>query len=116
MTDQVRAAHLLIKHTGSRNPVSRRTGQQVSLSPQEAMQELTGYMNKIQQEGLHESFPHYAKERSDCGSFSQNGDLGCFGRGMMQESFEKAAFALNVGEMSGIVSSDSGYHLIYRIA
>ncbi|GFH48214.1 hypothetical protein CTEN210_04690 [Chaetoceros tenuissimus] len=115
MTDQVRAAHLLIKHTGSRNPVSRRTGQQVTLSPQEAMQELTGYMNKIQQEGLG-SFPHYAKERSDCSSFRANGDLGFFGRGMMQESFETAAFALNVGEMSGIVSSDSGYHLIYRIA
>jgi len=72
-------------------------------------------MHKIQSEGL-ASFPLYAKERSDCSSFRANGDLGTFGRGAMQQSFEEASFALQVGEMSGIVSSDSGYHLIYRIA
>eukprot|EP00529_Nitzschia_sp_RCC80_P038193 CAMPEP_0113491274 /NCGR_PEP_ID=MMETSP0014_2-20120614/27473_1 /TAXON_ID=2857 /ORGANISM="Nitzschia sp." /LENGTH=75 /DNA_ID=CAMNT_0000385063 /DNA_START=29 /DNA_END=256 /DNA_ORIENTATION=+ /assembly_acc=CAM_ASM_000159 len=75
MTDQVRAAHLLIKHTGSRNPVSRRTGQQVTMSPDEAMAELKQYEAKIKGEGLN-SFPKYAAERSDCSSFRNNGDLG----------------------------------------
>ena len=112
---QVRTAHLLVKHTESRNPVSRRTGEKVTLTPPLAMQEITKYMHKIQAEGL-DSFPNYAKERSDCSSFRANGDLGFFGQGMMQQSFEDAAFALEVGEMSGIVSSDSGYHLIFRIA
>mmetsp|Transcript_4501 Transcript_4501/g.5853 ORF Transcript_4501/g.5853 Transcript_4501/m.5853 type:complete len:116 (-) Transcript_4501:2000-2347(-) len=115
MTQEVRTAHLLIKHTNSRNPVSRRTNQQVTLTPQEAMTEITKYQSLIQSQGLN-TFPTYAKERSDCGSFAKNGDLGFFGRGMMQQSFEEASFALNVGEMSGVVSSDSGYHLIYRIA
>ena len=73
---KVRAAHLLIKHTGSRNPVSRRTGEQVTQSPESAVQELQQYEAKIKQEGIDASFPKYAKERSDCGSFSQNGDLG----------------------------------------
>jgi parvulin-like peptidyl-prolyl isomerase len=115
MPDQVRTAHLLIKHTGSRNPVSRRTGAQVTMSPEDAMQELQLWEAKIQQEGL-ATFPKYAKERSDCGSFQQTGDLGMFGRGDMQRPFEEASFALQIGEMSSIVSTDSGYHLIYRIA
>jgi peptidyl-prolyl cis-trans isomerase NIMA-interacting 1 len=36
--------------------------------------------------------------------------------GDMQEPFEDASFALQPGQMSGIVSTDSGFHLIYRIA
>ena len=80
------------------------------------MAELKEYEAKIQQEGVVESFPKYAKERSDCSSFKNNGDLGFFGPGMMQKPFEDASFALEKDQMSGIVSTDSGYHLIYRIA
>jgi NIMA-interacting peptidyl-prolyl cis-trans isomerase 1 len=96
--------------------VSRRTGEQVTLSPPEAMAELRQYEALILQEGIDEAFPKYAYERSDCSSYKQKGDLGMFGRGMMQQPFEEASFGLRVGEMSGIVSTDSGYHLIYRIA
>lgn len=116
MSEQVRTAHLLIKHTQSRNPVSRRTGQPVTLSPEEAMTELVGYQQRISEQGVSRSFPAYAKERSDCSSYARNGDLGFFGRGQMQKPFEEASFALQVGEMSDIVSTDSGLHLIYRIA
>lgn len=111
----VRTAHLLIKHTGSRNPVSRRTGKQVTLSPEDAMTELKQYEKRIKEGGVAETFPVCAKERSDCSSYSRNGDLGHFGVGQMQRPFEEASFALSVGEMSPIVSTDSGYHLIYRI-
>eukprot|EP00977_Amphora_coffeiformis_P025419 scaffold19678_cov157-Amphora_coffeaeformis.AAC.7 len=100
MPEQVRAAHLLIKHTGSRNPVSRRTGEQVVMSPQDAMAELTQYETKIRSEGVSDAFPKYAQMRSDCSSFKNNGDLGFFGRGQMQEPFERAAFALQVGGKS----------------
>jgi parvulin-like peptidyl-prolyl isomerase len=116
MNHQVRTAHLLIKHTGSRNPVSRRTGEQVTLSPADAMKELQQYEQKILAEGVVESFSKYAFERSDCSSFKQKGDLGFFGPGQMQRPFEEASFALKKDEMSKIVSTDSGYHLIYRIA
>ena len=61
----VRVAHLLIKHTGSRNPVSRRTGEQVQLSPQQALAELQMYQQRIISDGVHEAFPKYAQERSD---------------------------------------------------
>lgn len=110
----IHTAHLLIKHTGSRNPVSRRTGEQVTMSPEEAKTELQQWEARIQKEGI-ATFADRAKERSDCSSFKNGGDLGHFGPGMMQEPFEKAAFALQPGQMSGIVSTDSGLHLIYRI-
>ena len=113
---EIRAAHLLIKHTGSRNPISRRTGEQITLKPADALIELEKYEEKIIKEGIHKAFPVYAQQRSDCSSYSRNGDLGYFGPGVMQKSFEDAAFELLAGEMSGPVSSDSGYHLIYRIA
>lgn len=112
----VRAAHLLIKHTGSRNPISRRTNEQITLTPDKALAELRIYENKINEEGVHEAFPKYCKERSDCSSFRNSGDLGEFDRGVMQKPFEDAAFTLQPGEMSSIISTDSGYHLIYRIS
>jgi len=40
--------------------------------------------------------------------------LGIFGRGVMQKEFEDAAFALNVGELSDVVETASGLHLIER--
>lgn len=114
---EVRAAHLLIKHTGSRNPTSRRTGLPVTITPDQAMNEINYYLSQIQNhpDGVH-SFPTFARERSDCSSFRNDGDLGVFGRGMMQRPFEESAFGLGVEEMSGVVSTDSGLHLIYRIA
>jgi peptidyl-prolyl cis-trans isomerase NIMA-interacting 1 len=121
-SNKVRAAHLLIKHTGSRNPVSRRTGAAVTLPPNAAMEELLQYEHKIQkmtsEDGtdLSTVFRRFAEERSDCSSFKNGGDLGEFARGDMQKAFEDASFALQPGQMSCIVSTDSGYHLIYRIS
>ena len=80
------------------------------------MEELKQYEAKIKEEGVDTAFPKYAAARSDCSSFKAKGDLGFFGRGDMQRPFEEASFALQPGQMSGIVSTDSGYHLIYRIA
>lgn len=64
---------------------------------------------------LFSRFQELAKEYSDCSSAKQGGDLGEFGRGQMQKPFEDAAFALQPGQMSAPVQTDSGIHLIYRL-
>jgi peptidyl-prolyl cis-trans isomerase D len=52
------------------------------------------------------------KESQDPGSAPQGGELDWFGRGAMTKPFEDAAFALKKGDLSGVVESDFGYHLI----
>ena len=58
-------------------------------------------------------FVELAKARSiDTGTAGNGGDLGYFGSGAMVEVFEKAAFALAPGQLSGIVESEYGFHII----
>jgi parvulin-like peptidyl-prolyl isomerase len=58
------------------------------------------------------SFEKIAKEKSECPSKKRGGSLGWFGRGKMVPEFEKAAFSLKKGELSDIVKTRFGYHII----
>lgn len=62
-----------------------------------------------------EDFAALAKEFSQCPSSANGGDLGSFGRTDMVEPFAKTAFSLKPGEVSGIVETSFGFHLIKMV-
>ena len=62
-----------------------------------------------------EKFANIAGEVSLCPSGKRGGDLGTFGRGKMVKEFEQAAFALQKGQVSPIVKTQFGYHVIRRL-
>jgi len=60
-----------------------------------------------------EKFAELAKEKStDTTTAQKGGDLGTFGQGRMVPEFERAAFALKAGEVSDVVKTQYGYHII----
>ena len=77
---------------------------------QSAYEKMGSIMERIE---AGEDFAELAKTYSDDpGSAPEGGDLGFFGRGAITPEFEEAAFGLEPGQMSGIVRTDLGYHII----
>ncbi|GAB0488814.1 hypothetical protein MMPV_000024 [Pyropia vietnamensis] len=109
----VTASHILVKHAGSRRPSSWRSPT-ITRSAAEAVAILTAARERLVAGEV--PFSTLASELSDCSSARAGGDLGPFGRGQMQAPFEAATFALAVGEMSDIVETNSGFHIILRTA
>lgn len=80
------------------------------LDPQQLRVKAEGVLAKLRAGG---DFVALARENSaDPSNKDKGGDLGWFGRGMMVKPFEEAAFALKPGELSGIVETQFGYHII----
>ncbi|GAA5980079.1 hypothetical protein JCM10908_001526 [Rhodotorula pacifica] len=115
-SNKIRASHLLIKHNQSRRPSSWRE-KDITRSKEEAIEILKQHEKTLKDAtNLREAFAKLASTESDCSSARDGGDLGYFGRNQMQKPFEDAAFALKTEELSDIVSTDSGVHLILRTA
>lgn len=105
--EQVSARHILIRMQGSRVPV--KPGQK-DLTPEEALAKAEDLEKRIK---AGEDFANLAAaESDDAGSAAKGGDVGFFHHGQMVPSFDQAAFALQVGQVSEPVRSDYGYHII----
>ncbi|OAY74635.1 peptidyl-prolyl cis-trans isomerase Pin1 [Ananas comosus] len=113
--EEVRASHILIKHEGSRRRASWRDpeGRVIAATTRDAAAARLRALRADILEGR-ARFADVAAAHSDCSSAKRGGDLGRFGRGQMQKPFEEATFALKVGEISDIVYTDSGVHIILR--
>ncbi|XP_010920237.1 peptidyl-prolyl cis-trans isomerase Pin1 [Elaeis guineensis] len=112
---QVRASHILIKHEGSRRKASWKDpdGRIICATTRDAaVRQIRALRDDILDGKVR--FEDVAARHSDCSSAKRGGDLGRFGKGQMQKPFEEATFALKVGEMSDIVDTDSGVHIILR--
>ena len=97
--ESVRARHILIK-------VDPKGDDKVKAAARKKIEEI---QKKIKDGG---DFEALAKEFSDDTTRSQGGDLGYFSRGRMVKPFEEAAFSTPVGQVSPIVETIYGYHLI----
>jgi len=89
--EQVTASHILVK----------------------TLEEATQIYHKV---SAGEDFAELAKAHSSCPSSARGGDLGPFGRGRMVTEFDQASFSLGVGQISGPVQTQFGYHIIKRTA
>jgi peptidyl-prolyl cis-trans isomerase C len=97
--EQMRASHILIKVEPQADEAKKA----------EARKKIDMIQGKLKKG---EDFGALAKEYSEGPSSDRGGDLGSFSRGQMVKPFEDAAFALKPGEVSGIVETKFGYHLI----
>lgn len=98
-TEKVRASHILVM-------VAEDAGEAKKVAAREKLVEIQKKLNGG------EDFAELAKEYSDCPSGENGGDLGYFERGKMVQEFENAAFAMKTGEVSDIVTTQYGFHLI----
>ena len=97
--ETVRASHILLR-VDAKAPESARG---------EARTRIEGLLKRARSG---EDFAALAKEHSDDGSAAQGGDLGYFERGAMVPPFSQAAFSLKPGEISDVVTTDFGLHII----
>ncbi|HEV7766918.1 MAG TPA: peptidylprolyl isomerase [Thermoanaerobaculia bacterium] len=104
--EQVKARHILIAFKGSPAAQVGKT----ELTEEQAKAKADDLRKQIEGGA---SFDELAKKESDdVGSGARGGDLGAFGRGQMVPEFEKAAFEAKSGELTPVVRTQFGYHLI----
>ena len=109
---QVRVSHLLIKNNQSRKPKSWKSADGITRTRDESIQILKKHLERILSGEV--KLSELAITESDCSSHDRGGDLGFFSKGQMQPPFEEAAFNLHVGEVSNIIETNSGVHILQR--
>ena len=115
---KIRCRHIILKHVGVKNATDNVRRRSITRSQDEAEKKMRETLLKILEDQSH--FPKIAREISECQSCLKGGldagDLGWFRKGKMNKQFEAVAFALKIGQISDLVVSESGVHVIQRLA
>ena len=100
-TEERRASHILINAPKGMPEAER----------EKAKQRASGLLDQVRK--APDTFAETARKNSqDSGSAVNGGDLDFFARGAMVKPFEDAAFAMKKGDISGVIESDFGFHII----
>ena len=103
----VAARHILVSYKGA-----QRAPETVTRSKEEARARAKELLAQVRKEGA--DWVTIAQENTDEPGARDGGDLGTFGHGQMVGAFERAAFALEPGQISEVVESPFGFHIIQR--
>lgn len=106
--EKVHTRHILVRYAGAKNAEAK-----IKRSKADAQKLATEIHGEASKAGA--DFEALAKKRSEDSSAGRGGDLGSVGRGMFAPAYEAAAFALKPGELSAVVESDFGFHVIQRV-
>ena len=98
---QVRASHILVKVEEDASEDEQQAAREKLLEAKERIED-------------GEEFSEVAREVSEGPSSERGGDLNYFGRGQMVPEFEEAVFNMEVGELSDLVKTSFGFHLIKK--
>ncbi|MBI5411687.1 protein translocase subunit SecD [Candidatus Peregrinibacteria bacterium] len=102
---QVKASHILISYAGA-----ERADKEVTRSYSAAKKLARSLHDQVVKDPS--KFGEIAQKNSDGPSGPQGGDIGYFSQGQMTKNFEKAAFRMKVGEISDVVETEFGFHVI----
>jgi len=106
--EKVHTRHILVRYKGAKNAEPK-----LKRSKEDAQALAAKILAEASKPGA--DFEALARKQSEDGSAEKGGDLGSVGRGMFAPPFEAAAFALKPGELSAVVESDFGFHIIQRV-
>lgn len=117
---QVRLRHILLKHRECKSTIDKVRNKQVKRTRGEAERILRKVLEECDADNEKKIFTQRCKELSECQSCLKAGelvgDLSWVKPGKYGQAFDDAAFALSVGQLSDLVDTDQGIHIVLRSA
>ncbi len=103
----IHTRHILIRYAGAKSAPDdiERTEEEARALAESIRAEIEGGAD----------FAEVARDKSEDGSAERGGDVGTVGRGLLAPEYEAAAFAVAPGELTPVVQTDYGFHVVERV-